>query len=551
MVPKSPSGRFDGAAGWRLLLAVMTVSIDGLESTVTMRLNRRGRLLLTVLLSGLVMAAAVVFGRTSVPAVTGLEPGMTIGAAATSLSVEFDRVHDPSRISVFLDGHPFEVEMNGPIATVVLDALEEGPHTLVVSADGWLADDTASIGFNVDLTAPVMRLLGPLDPVRVSESMSIEFAIDDPDAEVTVGGRPAPVKDGKAVVEFALPPRTPVEARAVDPYGNETVEMISIPVRLAGAPGQPPIRGVHATGYTWATASLRQPILDAIAAGRINTVQLDLKDESGLVWYNTGVGLAHQMGAVTELWNLEQVVAELHALDVRVIGRIVNFRDPVLATYAVDNGHMDWVVQNPDGTAFAKYDGFANPYNHEVWEYNILLAEEAVRLGVDDILFDYVRRPDHAIEDMRFPGRNGSPEDAIVAFLTESERRIHATGGRLGASVFGIAATRPTEIAQDIPRISEVVDYVAPMVYPSHWGPGEYGVKDPNSQPYDIVYASMLDFMDQVGGAGIVVWLQDFSLGVTYGEAEVRAQIEAASQAGVDSFLLWDPKATYTWSALG
>jgi hypothetical protein len=118
--------------------------------------------------------------------------------------------------------------------------------------------------------------------------------------------------------------------------------------------------------------------------------------------------------------------------------------------------------------------------------------------------------------------------------------------------VFGIAATRPDEVAQDIPAMAEHVDYIAPMVYPSHWGPGEYGVTDPNSQPYDIVYRSMVDFSEQLSGSGasLVVWLQDFSLGVDYGPAEVRAQIDAALDAGVDDFLLWDAATTYTEAAL-
>src|SRR5665811_2579007 len=131
-----------------------------------------------------------------------------------------------------------------------------------------------------------------------------------------------------------------------------------------------------------------------IDAGLINTVELDLKDEAGDIWYDTDVQLAHDVGAVTVLWDLEQVVDELHARDVRVVARIVNFRDPRLADYAIETGNMDWVVQNPDGTAYGQYGGFTNPFDPTVREYNVALAEEAARLGVDDVLFDYVRRPD-------------------------------------------------------------------------------------------------------------------------------------------------------------
>lgn len=100
--------------------------------------------------------------------------------------------------------------------------------------------------------------------------------------------------------------------------------------------------------------------------------------------------------------------------------------------------------------------------------------------------------------------------------------------------------------------MAEHLDYVAPMVYPSHWGPGEYGVDDPNTQPYDITYRSLEDFQELTAGtdAHVVSWLQDFSLGVEYGPAEVRAQIEASRDAGVDNILLWDAATTYTRDAL-
>ena len=102
-----------------------------------------------------------------------------------------------------------------------------------------------------------------------------------------------------------------------------------------------------------------------IAAGLINTVEIDLKDEAGEIWYDTAVPLAHTIGAVTELWDLAEVVDELHALGVRVIGRLVVFRDPKLADHAVATGAMDLVVQTPEGGAFGQYGGFTEPFQSE------------------------------------------------------------------------------------------------------------------------------------------------------------------------------------------
>jgi peptidoglycan/xylan/chitin deacetylase (PgdA/CDA1 family) len=235
-----------------------------------------------------------------------------------------------------------------------------------------------------------------------------------------------------------------------------------------------------------------------------------------------------------------------------VVGRIVAFRDPVHAAAAWKRGWKRQVIQTPAGGPYAGYGGFTNFADPVVRQYNIDIARRAAEAGVDEILYDYVRRPDGPIGSMAFPGLVGSPERSIASFLGEAQRQLKPYGVFLGASVFGIAATRPTEIAQPIRAIARNVDYVAPMVYPSHWAPGEYDVASPNAQPYDIVFRSLADFRKQTRGTGarVVPWLQDFSLGVEYGPAEVRAQIRAAAARGIDEWLLWDPLVTYTSDAL-
>ena len=209
-------------------------------------------------------------------------------------------------------------------------------------------------------------------------------------------------------------------------------------------------------------------------------------------------------------------------------------------------------MQTPDGQRYGGYGGFTNFANAVVRRYQIDIAVSAARMGVDEILYDYVRRPDGPLSTMVFPGLKGTPEQSIVSFLAETRAALKPYGTYLGASVFGVAATRPQEVAQDIPAMAEHLDYVSAMVYPSHWAPGEYGVADPNAQPYDIVLRSLEDFQKDVRGTGarVVPWLQDFSLGVDYGPAQVDAQIQGARDAGIDEFLLWDPSVTYTAAAL-
>ncbi|MDH4117899.1 MAG: putative glycoside hydrolase [Acidimicrobiia bacterium] len=532
---------------------------EEMERRPRYRVTRRGKVVFTALPVLVVGSILMASGGDEPFTVVGLDDGSLLGAEGVgtlALEVNFEDAPRTGSVKASLDGEDLEIAIpeGATRATITPGPMADGEHELIVTLDQPFPRGSASVSrsFTVDSVPPTLTIAEPTDAVPVSQPVKVVVEVDDPEATVSVGGTAVTTQAGVAELDFERPPRAPIEVKLTDAAGNVATVPVRIPVALPGEPGQAPVRGVHASGWTWATPELRDPILQMIEEGRINTVQLDLKDEGGDIWYDTSVQLAHDIGAVTELWDLQQVVEDLHALDVRVIGRIVNFRDPRLATWAVQQNKMDMIVQTPDGAAYGKYGGFANPYNQDVWEYNIALAEEAAALGVDDIMYDYVRRPDDYLENMLFPGQDRPPEEAIVEFLEQSRTRIRAEGARLGAAVFGIAATRPDEVAQDIPEMSRNVDYIAPMVYPSHWGPGEYGVANPNAQPYDIVYRSMVDFGAQVQGtgAGLMVWVQDFSLGVDYGPAEVRAQIDAAEDAGVDSWLLWDAAATYTAAAL-
>jgi hypothetical protein len=429
--------------------------------------------------------------------------------------------------------------------------LGEGGHEVAVSAGGGFLGASAHmrLDFTVDLTPPLLDVPGPLrtfawHPLPVSGRT-------DPGSRVTVAGRVASVDEhGRFAVTLQAPEPRVVVVVATDPAGNSTQTQQPITVTPRRPPA--PIRGVHVTADAWANAALRRGVLALIAGHRINTVELDLKDEGGIAGWNPPVGLARTIGSAQPIYDLPRTVRRLHALGIRVIGRLVCFRDPILAAAAWRDGRRDEVVQTPSGSEYAGYGGFTNFANPVVRAYNIAIAVAAARAGVDDILYDYVRRPDGPISTMRFRGLQGRPSDAIVDFLRQTRAALRPYHTFLGASVFGVAATRPGQVAQDVPEMARQVDYVAPLVYPSHWGAGEYNVSNPNAQPFDIVRRSLFDFQHDVTGtpARLVPWLQDFSLGVAYGPTQVRAQIAAARRNGIDEFLLWDPNVTYTSAAL-
>jgi hypothetical protein len=557
---RGPSAEMRSAA--RILLILLRdgaapAAIHTVDPPLTFSVNPRIALLVVgvvaCLTAGGVMAARVV----SRPALTVAGPshGTLVGPKQNGRIV-FTAAGSTKllrRERWWLDGREVTrfVQHRGASAVFRPGNLGEGGHELAVSAGGGYFGATghARLDFTVDLTPPLLDVPGPLH-TSAWHALAVSGRTD-PGSKVTVAGRLARVdEDGRFIVTLPAPQPRVVGVIATDAAGNSTEEQQPITVTPRRPPA--PIRAVHVTADAWANAPLRRGVLALIATHRINTVELDLKDEGGIAGWNPPVGLARTIGAAQPIYDLPRTVRRLHALGIRVIGRVVCFRDPILAAAAWRDGRRDEVVQTPSGGAYAGYGGFTNFANPVVRAYNIAIAVAAARAGVDDILYDYVRRPDGPISTMRFRGLHTTPAAAVVDFLRQTRIALRPYHTFLGASVFGIAATRPSQVAQDVPAMARQVDYIAPLVYPSHWGAGEYNVSNPNAQPFDIVRRSLFDFQHDVTGtpARLVPWLQDFSLGIAYGPAQVRAQIAAARRNGIDEFLLWDPNVTYTSAAL-
>jgi hypothetical protein len=305
------------------------------------------------------------------------------------------------------------------------------------------------------------------------------------------------------------------------------------------------VRAAHITSFGWAEPALRDPILDLIKDKKLDAVQLDIKDEDGIVGYDSQIPLAVQAGTVMKRFDIKEAVDTVHALGAKVIGRIVAFRDPRLARWAVKNGKMDYVIQDTSGGAYnagtygtASFTNFANP---DVIEYNVALGVEAAKAGFDGIMYDYIRKPEN--QGQVYPGiGDRSPTQAITDFVKAAAPRIRGAGAAVGAAVFGISAFAPSLVAQDIPAMAQHLDFISPMVYPSHWHAGEYSVSSPVNQPYEIVKRSLMDFNRLVIGTScrIVPWLQNFSWPIPYSSSDVAAQIKAAKDDGLNSFYLWN-----------
>jgi hypothetical protein len=502
-------------------------------------------------------AVALIVAGMLVLVVAWLQPDVTVSGVTDGGSVppaalrdiQITALADPAAVEVLLDGAPAPVRRDGARFTLDASALPEGPHTLVVrSPDAAMPVPGLGthIDFTVDATPPAL-VVDPVPPTALDASAEVTGRVDGTD-ELLVGGVPHELRDDGTFSVTVPAGAADVDLLARDEAGNATEQKVPVPVRHPG------MRAVHLTSHGWSSPPLREPVLQLAREGRIDTIQLDIKDESGQVGYATQVPLAVEIGANKAYYDARAALDQLHAAGVRVVGRIVVFRDPLLGAASWRERRTERLVQNASGTPYSggygqySFTNFANP---EVRAYNIALAEEAASLGFDEILYDYVRRPDGAVSGLHFEGLTTTPEQSIADFLADTRPKVRKHGALLGASVYGISATRPTEIAQDITLMSAYADYVSPMVYPSHWGRGEYGVANPESQPYDITARSLADFVKLTQGSAtaVIPWLQSFTLRVPYGADEVRAQIEAAESVGIHSFILWDPNCRYPQAA--
>lgn len=489
---------------------------------------------------------------------TGPDDGELIDAAALDrLSFEVGAAtdQDPGSLRLVLDGDDVtaDAQHDGAHLTYAPDTLDDGDHTLAVHDDADGTEPLHTWEFGVDATDPAFELTAPRRAIGTSGPVTLTGRTD-PGATVEVAGTQTTAgDDGTFELDLDDSGRAHDGAgrlaiTVTDVAGN-SIEVEHTLAVVASRVETDEIRAVHAAWWAWNNPDLRGAILQMLEDGKINAVQIDLKDEGGHLGYVSEVELANEIDAVKGSLDLEQTVADLHAEGVPVIGRIVAFADPTLAPWAWENGRRDWVIQDNDGQDFYRgsYAGFSNFTHPKVIDYNLDIAEEAARAGVDHILWDYIRRPE-GIEKYTVPGLTTTPEEAIVDFARQADERLEPYGIVHGASVYGIAVDRPTQIGQDIQGMADHLDYVAPMLYPSHWGPWEYGVEDPNRQPYDIISEALKVWNEATADkrARVVPWLEDTPYRAWDRPQQVREQLRAAAEHADNEWLMWHPGSTFT-----
>jgi hypothetical protein len=317
------------------------------------------------------------------------------------------------------------------------------------------------------------------------------------------------------------------------------------------------VRGIYLNAWTSGSSVRRGRLVDLARRTEINAFVIDIKDATGYVSHASEVPLAREIGATGEIRirDLPGLLRELEEAGIYPIARIVVAKDPLLA-----EGRPDLAIQDTAGGPWLdqKEVKWLNFHHPEVWQYHLDLAQEVVDAGFPEIQWDYVRFPDAPqsyLSRTEYPGSNGrSKTEAVRLFLGHTREVL---GAQVTADVFGVTTSyrKDVGIGQVWESFIDQVDVALPMVYPSHYWTGSFGYEDPNGHPYEIVRKALRDAVRRsalIDGAGKTrPWLQDFSLGdPPYGAPEVRAQIQATYDAGVQEWILWNPGSRYTEAAL-
>lgn len=313
-----------------------------------------------------------------------------------------------------------------------------------------------------------------------------------------------------------------------------------------------PLRGIYLTGWSAGTASRLTHVLSLFDDSVLNAVVIDIKDATGKLSYEpldstlkaTGVGSRR-------IRDLAGVIAEFHARGIYVIGRISVFQDPFYAPLHPEETLHD----TRTGLPWTDYKGIAwlRPDSIAVRDYVSAIAHDAYAQGFDEINLDYVRFPsDGPLKYLDLSGFAKPKAETMQDFFVAMRESLGDIP--FSADVFGLtmSARDDVGIGQKAALIAPSVDALAPMVYPSHFWNGTYGIPVPAAEPYKVIHKSLSDGIAKLAAIGIDKsklrpWFQDFDLvGVHYTPELVQAQIEAAHDLGIESYMMWDPRNVYT-----
>jgi hypothetical protein len=310
------------------------------------------------------------------------------------------------------------------------------------------------------------------------------------------------------------------------------------------------VRGVYINPYQANNKEYMEEVFARADSGLINAVVVDFKSDYGFLAYGSDLDLAKEINAVKKHFDAPYLVENAAKHNLKLIARIVCFRDNYLSAY------KQYGIRDDSGRIWLDYKDMAwtNPYDDAVQDYLLAVAKEIVKKGIKSIAFDYIRFPtDGEVWRIRLTKVKGSHVDAIERFLQKAEKQLDA---EIGVCVFGFSLWRKLESeGQDLERLGEYIDVLYPMLYPSHFASAFKNEENEMWRNYWIYFDSVIkafrllpDYVD------VVPFVQSFEYRAKKFDADyVFSQIDGVLSAGGQGFMLWNARSDYStcWLALG
>ena len=355
------------------------------------------------------------------------------------------------------------------------------------------------------------------------------------------------------------PPSAVTESEVVD-EDQMVIEESSTDLELPQK-DLPRVKGIYITGPMAGHEGMadREQLT---ATTELNAMIIDIKNDEGIVTYKMNQPTVKELGAgVAYIQDLSQLIGRLKGQELYLIARIVAFKDPLLA-----EKRPELCIHKKDGSVFRDKNGLAwvNPYEKEVWQYLIALGKEAALADFDEIQFDYIRFPTEISDEEADYGpqaQGKTKTDVITEFTAYAYEQLSPLGVKVSADVFGTVIDNENDAAlvgQDYAAMARHLDYICPMVYPSHYRDGVYGIEHPDLMPYETVAAALKaseEVLKRIPAeehrAVVRPWLQDFtavwiSHHQNYEGEQIRQQIQAVYDNGCEEWMLWNAKCSYT-----
>lgn len=331
------------------------------------------------------------------------------------------------------------------------------------------------------------------------------------------------------------------------------------------------VKGIYLASKPLANEGFMSTFWDNMDNTELNAVVIDIKDDYGKITYSMqGVDMVDELGAVEAvIEDMPGLMKKFKEHGIYTIARIVSMRDPYIGKVK-----PEWCLTNQDGSIYKDNSGYTwiNPYKQEYWDYLLNIGKACALDGFNEIQFDYIRFcTDKGASDCVFDEEETKGRDKI-SIITEAVQyltsELKKEGVFVSCDVFGTIIGSQIDsraVGQDYAQLASIADYMCPMIYPSHYSAGNFGLDMPDKHPYDAILGALKRSRNALGRAytdgerqaEVRPWLQAFTaswLGsgnyISYDAAAVRQEIQAVYDAGYDEWILWSASVNYDYSGL-